>query len=156
MPSPSRAEMDKVRKWKDDDIKKYLHRYFMAHNNVTPASKAGLDKEVEKKHAAGEIADFNVQMQILGEQVMVSIPIKSGHESGSEPATKFIIGNLHQLIRPTLDFGEDNTVVFPLILGYETVNATELITQLQYIGHIPVRVYHLTFFCKLMKREGYI
>jgi len=156
MAAPTQNDLEKVRGFSDKEIKNHLYQYFYNHTKITPQSKLRLESERNKTHGPGEIADFNVEFQIPDKAVMICIPIKSAKEAGSTEIHKIALNNIHQIIRPALSFGLEKVIVFALILGEKTLNTTEFLTQFRRQSYIPLEVFDIHFFCRLLKREGYI
>jgi hypothetical protein len=153
LPEPTSDEIDCLKALNDSDIKKLLYEFFMTHPKLTSISKFNLAAERDKGHGSGELADFNVEFETTSGPLQVCIVIKSGREVGLTAPEKITLDNIHQILRPIYSFVRSSVVVLGLIIREATLNLIEFYTQMRNRREMPVILFDVSFFYRLLKRE---
>lgn len=145
-------DIDKVLSFKDENIKDTLYHYFINHPLVTTYSKLNLEEERTKAHGGGEISDFNVEIELEGKKIWIAIPIKSAAESGSSSSEKMTQNYFYQMVRPILNFQNDNVAVFPIVLAAKTLNTNEFLSLARAHLNLPILLIDNQIYTKILKR----
>lgn len=149
------GEIGEVLQFNDKEIRNQLYKYFRSHKYLSTYSPTKLIEERDKSHGGGEISDFNIKID-LSKSVWVSIPIKSGRESGSQSRKKMEMNYFYQFVRPLLSLGPTQCVVFPIILVRPTLNAHEFLTQVRAHLELPIMVLDIHFYTRFLKKHSMI
>jgi hypothetical protein len=151
--SINREEIDKALNLSAIEIKQRLYDYFKKHSQITEYSLTRLSAERDKADAGGEISDFNVEIYAGGKNIWITLPIKSGRESGNRKRDKMEQNYFYQFIRPILSFPLDEVAVFPIILVKPTLNSNESLSQIRAHLKLPILVLDIEIFTRFLKRE---
>lgn len=154
--SINKEEIDKTLNLSAIEIKQHLYDYFKKHSQITEYSLTRLSAERDKADAGGEISDFNVEIYAGGKNIWITLPIKSGRESGNRKRDKMEQNYFYQFIRPILSFPLDEVAVFPIILVKPTLNSNESLSQIRAHLKLPILVLDIEIFTRFLKREKLI
>ncbi|MHB8396917.1 MAG: hypothetical protein ACYDAZ_06320 [Thermoplasmataceae archaeon] len=151
----TREDVEKILNFGDAEIRNHLFYYFIKHPNVTPESKSRLGFERDKANAGGEIADFNVEIEVGDSKMVVAIPIKSGRELGTKGLDSIRESYTHQLIRPLVRL-PGKSVTHAIMVTKPTLNLVELVTELRNNLDLPISIIDTMTYGAFLKREGFI
>ena len=147
-------DLRKVRKMDDEQIQSALVSLFESNRFLTKTSRVSLSQEQTKAHAGGEISDFDVEVKIADDKstYYVSFPIKSSAEAGNQTVEQLAESNLHQLLRPTIQFRD--CAVFPILVAGTSLNLQEVLKSHRSQFNLPIKFIDEELFGKILKENS--
>jgi hypothetical protein len=149
-------DLQKVRRMDDEKIQSMLTTLFESNQFLTKMSRVSLDQEKTKAHAGGEISDFDIEIKIADNDTpyYVSFPIKSGAEAGNQSVEQLAESNLHQLVRPVVQFKQ--CAVFPILIAGTSLNLQEVLKSHRSQFNLSIKFIDEGLFAQILKANSLI
>lgn len=149
-------DIQKIRQMDDREIQSRLTKLFESNQFLTETSRVSLEQEKTKAHAGGEISDFDIEVKIADDDTpyYVSFPIKSGVETGGRSVEQLAESNLHQLVRPVVQFKQ--CAVFPILIAGTSLNLQEVLKSHRSQFNLPIKFIDERLFTRILKAHSLI